>query len=50
MLDYEYDQSQYHKWIVQVAEYARKTYGAEVDILAKEDAFIYEAKKGKVHV
>ena len=50
MLDYEYEQPQYYEWIAHVADYVKKTFGAEVDMMAEEDAFIYEAKRGRVQV
>ena len=41
MLDYDYENIQYFEWIGKVANYAHETYGAEVDMHAEEDAFIY---------
>ncbi len=50
MLDYKYNQLEYYEWISHVSDYVKEKYGAEVDILAEDDAFIYEAKKGKIQV
>ncbi len=50
MLDYGYENSQYFQWIEKVAGYAYQVYGAEVDMNAEEDAFIYEKKSSMVQV
>ena len=48
MLDYEYNEYEYHGWIEHVVRYAKDHYGAEVDLRADEDAFIYEFKNWRL--
>jgi len=50
MLDYKYSVVQYFQWLQRVVDFAKKEYGAEVELLAEEDAFIYEYKRKKVVV
>ncbi len=50
MLDYRYEQHEYYKWIEHVAAYAKVCYGAEVDMRAEDDAFIYEVRGKKIQV
>ena len=50
MLDYEYEDTQYYEWIGDVIKYAYSNYNAEVDLLAEDNAFVYELKKNKIHV
>ncbi len=50
MLDYEYNNYEYFKWIEQVIRHAKHQYGAEIDMYAEEDAFVYEYKRNKIQV
>ena len=50
MLDYEYDDVIYYRWIQRVADFAKINYQAEVDLVSEESAFIYEYRSKKVSV
>lgn len=50
MLDYKYEYSQYYRWIQKVVRYAAKEYGAEVELLAEDNAFIYHYGNKKIEV
>jgi hypothetical protein len=50
MFDYQYDNIQYFRWIENVTAYATATYGAEIDMTAEEDAFIYEVQRNRISV
>ncbi len=50
MLDYAYENRQYYEWIGHVTRHAQSQYGAEIDLQAEEDAFIYERKGSRVQV
>ena len=50
MLDYEYEYREYFVWIEKVAEYAKKQYHAEVDLVSEESAFIYEYRSKRIQV
>lgn len=47
MLDYEYEDIAYYKWIEKLAQFAQRQYQAEVDLVSEESAFIYEYKRNR---
>ena len=50
MLDYKYEHSQYYRWTQKVCRYAHLEYGAEVELLAEDNAFIYHYGNKKIEV
>lgn len=50
MLDYKYENSQYYQWLQKVSRFAKHEYGAEVELLAEENAFVYSYKDNKITV
>lgn len=50
MLDYAFQNTQYYDWIDKVGEYASRMHGVTVELLAEEEAFIYEPKGGRIQV
>lgn len=50
MLDYMYEHADYFIWIEKVSQFAMRQYDAEIDLIAEENAFIYEYKSKKVRV
>ena len=50
MLDYKYEHSQYYRWTQKVCRYAHLEYGAEVELLAEDNAFIYQYGRKKIEV
>lgn len=50
MLDYKYEYSEYYRWTQKVCRYAHTEYGAEVELLAEDNAFIYHYGNKKIEV
>ena len=50
MLNWQFENADYYKWIGDVAEYARENFQAEVELLADENAYIYSNKRSKLRI
>ena len=50
MLDYKYEHSQYYRWTQKVCRYAHSEYGAEIELLAEDNAFTYHYGSKKIEV
>jgi len=50
VLNWQFENADYYKWIGDVAEYARENFQAEVELLADENAYIYSNKRSKLRI
>lgn len=50
MLDYKYEFSEYYRWTQKVCRYAKMEYGAEIELLAEDNAFIYHYGNKRIEV